>query len=52
MCIEENCKKIPNYNYENETKGLYCATHKKEYMINVISPINKTVEIIQLFYDE
>jgi hypothetical protein len=32
-CVE--CKTRPNYNKEGERTGLYCATHKKEGMINV-----------------
>ena len=28
-CEHEECKKIPNFNYENETKRLYCSVHKK-----------------------
>ena len=34
-CCEEGCKIIPTYNVEGQTKGLYCANHKKEGMINV-----------------
>ena len=37
-CIEECCKKRPFYNFDGETKGLYCSPHKKSDMINVISP--------------
>ena len=36
-CIFENCKTIPLFNFEGETKALYCSIHKKENMINVIS---------------
>lgn len=35
MCEEPDCKKQPCFNYENETKGIYCAIHKKPDMINV-----------------
>jgi hypothetical protein len=38
-CIHPDCKIQPRYNKEGETKGLYCATHKKEGMVDVI---NKT----------
>jgi hypothetical protein len=34
-CCEEGCKIRPVYNVEGETKGLYCANHKKDGMINV-----------------
>ena len=37
MCIHPDCKKHPVYNNEGEKKALYCITHKKEDMINVIS---------------
>ena len=37
MCIIENCTTIPVYNFENEKKALYCKSHKKENMINVIN---------------
>ncbi len=36
MCIEEGCKIRPTFNYENEIKALYCATHKKENMIDIV----------------
>ena len=35
-CLE--CKKIPSYNYTNETKALYCFDHKLEGMINILAP--------------
>ena len=35
LCLEKGCYKIPNFNFYNETKSLYCAKHKKENMINV-----------------
>ena len=28
---------VPVYNYEGESSGLYCTTHKKDGMINVLS---------------
>ena len=34
-CIEGGCKIQPHFNKEGETKGLYCATHKKEEMVDV-----------------
>ena len=37
ICIEKSCKKQSNYNNEGEKTALYCVTHKKEGMINVIS---------------
>ena len=35
MCIHPHCKIIPVYNNDGESKALYCATHKKEGMIDV-----------------
>jgi len=37
MCKENGCNIRPIYNNEGETKALYCSTHKKEGMVNVIS---------------
>ena len=34
-CRENGCKKIPHFNIEKKSKGLYCYTHKKDGMINV-----------------
>ena len=34
-CVEENCLKIPNFNFDSETKGIYCAQHKKQNMVDV-----------------
>ncbi len=36
-CIEFDCKKQSNFNYNNEKYAEYCFTHKKENMINIIS---------------
>ena len=36
-CIHPDCKKQPIYNIEGESKALYCASHKLEEMVNVIS---------------
>jgi ferredoxin-like protein FixX len=35
MCKEKNCKIIPSFNKEGETKALYCASHKKDGMVDV-----------------
>jgi hypothetical protein len=35
LCHEENCKTLSSYNYEGETKSLYCFQHKKDGMILV-----------------
>ena len=35
MCIYEGCKVRPVYNTAGETKGLYCATHKLEGMVDI-----------------
>ena len=34
-CTQKGCRTRPIYNYENETKGLYCSVHKKDGMVNV-----------------
>jgi hypothetical protein len=39
MCQEKECTKRPYFNVQGETKALYCATHKKEGMMDVV---NKT----------
>jgi hypothetical protein len=36
-CIHEGCKKQPNFNIKNQTKGLYCSQHKLDGMVNVVS---------------
>jgi hypothetical protein len=36
-CIEENCKIAPTFNLPSEKVGIYCVTHKKQYMVNVES---------------
>jgi len=36
-CVEPGCKKIPHFNMEGETNGLYCAQHKKPEMIDVLN---------------
>jgi hypothetical protein len=35
MCIEKDCKIQPSFNFEDETKALYCSSHKLKGMINV-----------------
>jgi hypothetical protein len=35
VCNEENCNKNASFNYEGETKKLYCKQHCKKLMINV-----------------
>jgi hypothetical protein len=37
FCIFDGCKSLPNYNYLNEKKPLYCGKHKSENMINITS---------------
>jgi hypothetical protein len=34
-CIEKNCMISPSFNYEGETKALYCLAHKKIKMKNI-----------------
>jgi len=36
-CQHENCKKIPCFNYEGESKAIYCSEHKLENMIDIVS---------------
>jgi hypothetical protein len=36
-CLHPECKIRPIFNYETETKGLFCAKHKKEGMVNIMS---------------
>ena len=36
-CLEENCLKLPNFNFDLETKGIQCVEHKKKNMIDVKS---------------
>jgi hypothetical protein len=35
ICQEGNCKVTPSYNYESETKAIFCYNHKLENMILV-----------------
>ena len=35
MCNFPDCKTQPAYNFEAQTKKLYCSIHKLEGMINV-----------------
>ena len=37
--IEPECAVYPTFNYPGEKKGLYCAKHKKEGMINITGKI-------------
>jgi very-short-patch-repair endonuclease len=39
-CLE--CNSRPCYNVEGETTAIYCAKHRKENMVNVVSPTCKT----------
>jgi hypothetical protein len=34
-CIYDGCQTMPIYNFEGQTKRLYCATHKLDGMVNV-----------------
>ena len=36
-CIEDGCGKRAHFNFKTETTGVYCETHKKPAMINVVS---------------
>ena len=35
-CKHENCKTRPNYNYEGQTEGMFCAKHRNADMIDVV----------------
>jgi hypothetical protein len=35
LCQEGNCKSRPNFNYEGETRKIYCFEHKKENMVDI-----------------
>jgi hypothetical protein len=37
QCKEINCIIVPNFNFQDKKKGLYCLQHKKENMVNVMS---------------
>jgi hypothetical protein len=41
-CMFTDCLTHPAYNYEGIKKGIYCNLHKKDGMINVVSPTCKT----------
>ena len=43
ICVEENCLKQPNFNFDSETKGIYCVHHKKQNMVDVMLK-NKCLE--------
>ena len=34
-CMHPDCKKLPTFNFEGQTKGMYCSEHKEPNMINV-----------------
>ena len=34
-CIHPECKILPSYNKEDETKALYCSIHKLDGMVNI-----------------
>ena len=36
-CQEETCNKIPIFNYQDETKGIYCGDHKLKDMMDVVN---------------
>ena len=38
-CCFENCQTRSNFNYEGQTKGLYCSNHKLEGMIDIKSKV-------------
>ena len=36
-CQEEGCNTQPHFNLPTESKGIYCAVHKKENMIDMMN---------------
>jgi len=38
LCSFPECKKQSTFNYEGETKGIYCVEHKKSEMVDVKNP--------------
>jgi hypothetical protein len=34
-CQNEGCMKRPNYNYNGQTKAIYCNQHKLDNMIDI-----------------
>jgi hypothetical protein len=36
-CQKENCETSPSFNLPGEKKGIYCAEHKENGMVNVVS---------------
>ena len=48
ICQEKNCKLKPDFNYENETKAIYCLKHKKENMVNIKS--NPYLKICKFYF--
>ena len=42
MCIHPDCKTIPVYNNEGESKAIYCSIHKLDGMIDVKNKTCKT----------
>jgi hypothetical protein len=37
ICIFEECKTRPSFNFDGESNAIYCGDHKKENMIDVKS---------------
>jgi hypothetical protein len=37
LCREGNCNTQPNYNYEGQTKAIYCNEHKLDNMIDIVN---------------
>ena len=42
MCHHPGCKTRASYNINGESKGLYCATHKQDGMIDIKNKIART----------
>ena len=36
-CVEEYCLNQSSFNFDSETKGIYCAQHKKQNMVDVVT---------------
>jgi hypothetical protein len=35
LCRYENCRKRPSFNFEGQTKGVYCSEHKETNMVDL-----------------
>jgi hypothetical protein len=47
ICIVDNCKNIPIYNYKKQVEAHYCREHKDDNMITIINKIKLQGERIE-----